>query len=189
MAGVIVLLSIPFGWFLALLSVCGLLDGMVTWRCFVDQFGVIPTYVAIRDWVIELPPFPVPSWVGDYLVFHSAIHTTLDATARVRFGTSILAYILQLGIVFIDEREQAFEPSVVFFKVMIFLLTPFIWIYFLIATWGWNTRISISGPLTGWSIALVVGVVAILLVSTDVPYRLLDVDAFFGVGLPGCAAP
>lgn len=70
------LAALVFSLVMSLLGLSGLAEGVVEWRCFIQEAGIFRTYLAFRDALIGLAPFRVPTALFDYLVIHSSFLAT-----------------------------------------------------------------------------------------------------------------
>lgn len=53
---------------LNLLSLAGIADSVVEWRCFLQIDEIVATYQALKAFVFGLLPFRVPEWLRDYTI-------------------------------------------------------------------------------------------------------------------------
>lgn len=74
---------------LNLLSLAGLADSIVEWRCFLQLDQLIATYQAAKAWLFSLLPFHVPYWLKDYAVITASFSLMLNLYAQLAERKSI----------------------------------------------------------------------------------------------------
>ena len=63
---------------LNLLSMAGLADSIVEWRCFLQLDQIIATYQALKAYLFSFLPIAVPHWVKDYVVITASFSVMLN---------------------------------------------------------------------------------------------------------------
>jgi hypothetical protein len=72
-----------------LLSVAGLADSIVEWRCFLQLDQIIATYQAIKSYIFSFVPFAVPEWLKNYAVITASFSIMLNLYGHLAEKKSI----------------------------------------------------------------------------------------------------
>lgn len=65
-----------------LLSLAGLANSFVEWRCFLQLDHIIATYQAAKAFLFGFFPFHIPGWVKDYAIVTASFSASLSANPR-----------------------------------------------------------------------------------------------------------
>ncbi|MEQ1608675.1 MAG: hypothetical protein ABL956_06875 [Hyphomonadaceae bacterium] len=69
------------------LSLSGLADSIVNWRCFLNIDVIVSTYHAFRHWIFGLVPFSVPESLQHYLIVTTSFGAMLNGYSLATNGT------------------------------------------------------------------------------------------------------
>jgi hypothetical protein len=184
-------LQIPLAWLLATIGLCGFVDSFVEWRCYVHWLGVLQTYLNVRDVLFGSPYMPLPSWVADYLVVNSAIVATLRLFAQREFQLTLLGLVGAHGAMVVPDDAKIYNSPFLFaLNIIVIALASIIFLYIFLGY-------ALGGAFGGRHLArsllhsiVMVFAVALcaVLISSDIPYNILDIDVFLGVGRPSACA-
>jgi hypothetical protein len=72
-----------------LLSVAGLADSIVEWRCFLQIDQIIATYQALKAFLFALLPIRFPDWLKDYAVVTASFSVMLNLYGRLAEKKSV----------------------------------------------------------------------------------------------------
>ncbi|MFN3463346.1 MAG: hypothetical protein ACK4X1_04645 [Terricaulis sp.] len=74
---------------LNLLSLAGLADSVVEWRCFLNIEQLVASYLAFKAFVFQLVPIRVPEVLKDYLIITASFSVMLEVYSRLAEKKSI----------------------------------------------------------------------------------------------------
>jgi hypothetical protein len=74
---------------LNLLSLAGLADSVVKWRCFLDVNEIVATYQAVKAFLFGFLPWHLPGWLKDYVIITASFSLMLNLYAWLAERKSI----------------------------------------------------------------------------------------------------
>lgn len=93
---------------LNLLSLAGLADSVVEWRCFLDLDQVVASYLAFKAFVFQLVPIRIPESLKDYLIITASFSVMLEVYSRLAEKKSISRMLRT------NDRHRAFFSIALF---------------------------------------------------------------------------
>lgn len=101
---------------LNLLSISGIADAVVEWRCFLDLRSLVATYQHFRHLIFGFVPFHMPEWTQHYLIVIGSFGVMLNGYSMLTSGKP---YSIGFG--------PKSKPAVYWFRIL-FYLFPYVFL-------------------------------------------------------------
>ena len=187
---------------LNLLSISGIADAVVEWRCFLDLRSLVGTYQHFRHLIFGFIPFHMPEWAQHYLIVIGSFGVMLNGYSMLTSGKP---YSIGFG--------PKSKPAVYWFRIL-FYLFPYaflVWTAFdllersktlrqLKPTSGSAQIVEVYDKMRGeltrdrnTYLAIVIMYpifcLAFLFLFSDLGYKVFGFTEIAGVGFPSKCAP